>query len=288
MKQGLMIFLLFSSVSVLKSQDKPTGSLLWEISGKGIEKPSFLFGTIHIQDKRVFEYSKSVEHRLLECDVYAMEMLTDGIDPEEIKNAMLMKDSTIDQLLSKDDYEKLDNYFKEQIGMSIMMFNKTKPFFISAEMLDPLIKKEMDEPLDIHLMNLAKENNKKVIGIETFDEQVETVDKIPLKEQAEMLVKSIGDTANPEAKYEEMVVTYLNADLDKMIELTNDTSLPMNFARIFVDDRNKHMAIRIAKFAKKKPTFFAIGAAHLAGKNGVISLLRKKGYTVTPIGLNGE
>jgi uncharacterized protein YbaP (TraB family) len=200
-----------------------------------------------------------------------------------MKDAILMKDSTLDILLNKNDYKKLDSFFREKMGISINFFNKTKPFFISAELAGVYSTSDMPEPLDIHLLNIAKANGKKVFGIETFEEQVATVDKIPLKEQAQMLVKSIEDTMNVEKLYDELLNTYLNADLEKMIKLSKDPSLPLHFSKIFVDERNIRMAGRIAEFAIKQSVFCAVGAAHLGGENGIIAMLRKKGFTVNPV-----
>jgi len=278
-----MIIILISLVFHAKTQVTPTGSLLWEISGKKLSKPSYIFGTIHIQDRRVFSFRPVVEEKLKLCEAFAMEMLLDEVAQDKLKKAILMVDTTLDQLLSNDDYEKLDSIFIQKTGISIHLFNSTKPFFISSELGDQFITKDMPDHLDIYLLKIARENGKKIIGIETFEEQVETVDKIPLKEQAEMLLKSADDTADLEIKYNELLKTYLDADLDKMIELSKDTALPLQFSKIFVEERNVRMANRIAKFIRKQSTFCAFGAAHFGGSNGVIALLRKKGYTVNPV-----
>jgi uncharacterized protein YbaP (TraB family) len=283
MKNKLMIIFILSAAIAGKTQESLTGSLFWEITGKKLKAPSYLFGTIHIQDKKVFNYDPLVEEKLITCKAFAMEMLVDEVNRIEMKDAILMKDSTLDILLNKNDYKKLDSFFREKMGISINFFNKTKPFFISAELAGVYSTSDMPEPLDIHLLNIAKANGKKVFGIETFEEQVATVDKIPLKEQAQMLVKSIEDTMNVEKLYDELLNTYLNADLEKMIKLSKDPSLPLHFSKIFVDERNIRMAGRIAEFAIKQSVFCAVGAAHLGGENGIIAMLRKKGFTVNPV-----
>lgn len=276
--RNILIISLFLLSTSLFSQ-----SLLWKISGKGLKKPSYLYGTIHIQDKIVFAYDKIVEEKILECDAYAMELLLDEIDKETIQKAMLIKDNTLDKLMTKEEYAELDKYMKEKTGMGLMLFNKTKPFFIMSQVMQADMNKDMPLALDMHFLDLARKNGKKAFGIEKFDEQMAAVDQISLKDQIKMMLESIRDTSKTENKFDELLQTYLKADLDKMLILSADSSMPENFNKAFLIDRNVKMAKNIAKFSSKQSTFNAIGAAHLGGEKGVINLLRKKGYTLEPI-----
>jgi len=256
-------------------------SLLWKITGKGLKEPSYLYGTIHIQDKRAFEFDDTVLTILKSCKAYAMELNPENINPEELKKFMIMKKYTLKDLLSSEEYNKLDKYLKEKTGSGVFIFNKTKPFFIQSQLMQMSMQKDMDKALDLYFLNLAKENNMEILGIEKLKEQLEAVDKISLKEQAKMLMESLNDTSN--AKFEKLLNAYRLADLNKLSELMKDTSLPQNFEEAFLIKRNKRMAKRISKFIKKQSTFNAIGAAHLPGEKGVINLLRKKGYKVEAI-----
>ena len=279
MKKLLLLILLLLGFQTIFAQ-----SLLWEITGKHLKKTSYLYGTIHIQDKRVFNFGDIVKEKFNSCDAYAMEILLDEIDKETVRKIILMKnDNSLDKLISKEDYELLNKVFKKKTGMSITLLNKTKPFFIASQLMQASMNKEMKTALDIYFLNMAKENNKKIYGIEKLKDQVDAIDKIPLKEQCEMLMKSVRDTSSEKDKYDELLKVYLKGDLDKMLELSKDTTMPENFNEIFLTNRNKHMAKKIAKLCKKQSTFNAIGATHLCGEQGVINLLRKKGYTVKPV-----
>ena len=272
-----IIFMLLIMLSNLTNSQ----SLLWKITGKGLKEPSYLYGTIHIQDKRAFEFDDTVLTILKSCKAYAMELNPENINPEELKKFMIMKKYTLKDLLSSEEYNKLDKYLKEKTGSGVFIFNKTKPFFIQSQLMQMSMQKDMDKALDLYFLNLAKENNMEILGIEKLKEQLEAVDKISLKEQAKMLMESLNDTSN--AKFEKLLNAYRLADLNKLSELMKDTSLPQNFEEAFLIKRNKRMAKRISKFIKKQSTFNAIGAAHLPGEKGVINLLRKKGYKVEAI-----
>lgn len=262
-------------------------SLLWEISKKDTKQPSYLYGTIHIQDKRVFNYSDSVEIAINACDAFALEILLDEINPKTIMSLMTMKTS-LDKLLSPEDYKFVKDEISSKYGFNILMFNKMKPFFISSQLMAGKMKQDMPTALDPFLLAKARKLNKKCLGIEKFEHQISAIDKISLEEQANMLVEGLKDSTSQDAKFDELLETYLKMDIEKMIELSKDTTLPKNFEKAFLIDRNIKMTKKIHKQIRKQPIFVAIGAAHLGGKNGVINLLRKRGYTVRPVGMSFE
>lgn len=259
-------------------------SLLWEISSKKSKKPSYVYGTIHIQDKRVFTYSDSVVIAIEATDAFALELLLDEIDPKSMVNLMTMN-TGLDQLLSPEDYEFVKNELQSKYGLNIMMFNKMKPFFTSSQLMAGKMSKDMATALDPHLLAKARKMNKKCMGIEKFEDQISAIDKISLDEQAKMLVESLKDSTSQDSKFEELIETYLMMDIEKMIELSKDTTLPKNFEKAFLTDRNIKMANNIHKQIRKQPIFVAIGAAHLGGEMGVLNLLRKKGYAIRPVSM---
>lgn len=260
-------------------------TLLWEISGNGLAQKSFLYGTIHIQMKEVFQYDDVVQQVFDYCDAYAMEVLMDEIDLMEVSSAMMMKDTTLQDLMTEEEYVRLEAEFKEKTGMALGLMSTTKPFFVSAQMALMSLPKDMPDALDLHLLKMARaDSTKKALGIEEFMTQVNAIDQMSLKDQAKMMVESLdSNSAMSLDKLDEMLAAYLASDLDALIELTNDTTLPPQFQKALLQDRNYGMADKIEGFAKKQSTFNAIGAGHLGGEEGVIELLRKKGFEVKPI-----
>jgi uncharacterized protein len=282
-KRWSLFIMLFVSVCLLQAQTETTGSVLWEITGKGLKQPSYLFGTIHIQDKRVFNYGETVEKALYSCNAFAMELLMGNIKKEELEAQMLMKDKSLQELYSAEDYELLKKIFKEKTGTALMIFQKTKPFFVSAQLMQANMRQDMPLALDMHLLKLAADTGMLTFGIEEFADQMGAVDKISLEDQAKMLLESVKDTTGSEEQFDDLLQTYLSGNLEKMLELSADSSMPKEFNEYFLVKRNYKMAKVIGKLIKKQPTFNAIGAAHLGGKEGVIHLLRKKGFTVRPV-----
>jgi len=259
-------------------------SLLWKIYGKGLRDTSYLYGTIHIQDKRVFQFDSIVYDKLNAVEAYAMELNPDKIDADALKKKILMKKHTLDELLSDSDYQFLNNYMKKNMGSGVLLYNKMKPLFLESQLSQLKMPKDEKKALDLFFFNYAKKHGKITLGIEKLKDQLDAIKAISLPDQAKMLMETVHDTTQTD--YEDLINAYLHADFDKFAELMKDTTLPANFEEALLIKRNKGMAKHIIQYCKKQPTFNAIGAAHLPGPNGVIALLRKKGYTVEPIPFN--
>ena len=111
-------------------------------------------------------------------------------------------------------------------------------------------------------------------------------DAIPYEEQMEELVKSAKDNmAADKEKYKRMIAIYNSKDLNAIMEFMKEEENKMydDHSDVLLDNRNKSWIAKIKEAAKTNPTFFGVGAAHLAGDNGVIKLLQKEGYKVEPV-----
>ncbi len=259
-------------------------TVLWEITGKRLKEPSYLYGTIHIQDERVFAFGDEVLEAFNNSKAYAMEILMDELDFEEIQEAMLMKENSLDKLMSPEDYKFLDSIVREKTGQGLFIFNRMKPFFLSSQLMQIDMAKDKEDALDLYLLNKARKEGKICLGIEKFSDQIRAIDAISLEDQVEMLMSAFIDTLNTsEDMMENLIQAYLDGNLEKMYEFTKDTALPAEFNQAFLIDRNIKMARNIHRFIRKQSTFNAVRAAHLPGEKGVINLLRKRGYTVEPI-----
>ncbi len=285
MKKSLLFLLsILILVPYVLAQSPVHSSLLWEISGNGLKQNSYLFGTIHIQDKRVFDFREQVLVKFDACEAFALEVILDEVNPLAALRATFMdNDNTLEKLLGSDDYKLLNNVFKEKLGTPVGLFNNMKPFFVASQLLIASIKSDMPEPMDLHLLSKARKDKKKVIGIENFEEQIKAIDCVPLELQCKMLMDEVKDIDDSQNSLEYLIKAYRSENLVLIMELTEDTTENKIFDNIFLHDRNIVMAKRIAAQIKIQSTFNAVGAAHLGGDDGIIALLRKKGFTVKPV-----
>lgn len=259
--------------------------LLWEITGNGITDTSYLFGTIHIRDKRVFNLGDSTYYAIKQTKALYGELnLQDKAAMKQHAAELMMPAGTsLQSLLSAADYIRVKKYCKKHIGIYALLINKIKPVYISAVVSEDLLKKEEKKPLDLYLQDYAAKLGNEIGGIETFEEQLAVIDLLPIQEQADMLVEQIKHIKEEQILMEQMLQFYLHESLDSLEFLVQEDTLSQEFNAAVLDARNTVMLARMEAQMKRQPTFFAVGAAHLPGEKGLILLLRKAGFTVRPV-----
>lgn len=266
-------------------EEKLTNSLLWKITGNGIEKPSYLYGTIHLTCN--YELNDKMKTAFAETDRVVLEIDMD--DPEmqmKAMKSMMMKDGkTIKSILTEDEYKKLGSYVKENTGMNLDMLNTMKPFTILSLLVSKSVDCEAPTGYDMEFVKIAKEQNEEVLGLETLESQMAIFDGIPYKEQLDDLLKMADDGMDKgKEEFAKLSNFHSSEDIEGMLKMANETEgMTKEFSDVLLDGRNKNWIPIIGKMAKETPTFFGVGALHLAGDNGVIKLLKKEGYVVTPV-----
>jgi uncharacterized protein len=137
------------------------------------------------------------------------------------------------------------------------------------------------------IMQQAKENRKSIKGLETMAYQMSIFDSIPYKVQAEQLVQyidNVGKGNDDNKEYEDLVSAYKNQDLNKLEALTKQSDMGMaNYSDLLLYNRNRKWVMKLKTLMTQNSLVIAVGAGHLPGENGVINLLRKAGYTLTPM-----
>lgn len=271
-----------------QNSSKDQNTLLWKISGNGLEKPSFLFGTIHMLCSEDAVLSPNLKKAIAGSDDVYLEVDMDNFF--EILGTMrhleMKGDTTLAQLLSKKDYLKVKEYFESK--STLLPFSKLetyKPFLAVSTLLESGIECDAVAMEQI-IMNEAKKNGKNIKGLETMVYQMSIFDSIPYKVQAEELVKYIdkmeaGESDNGE--FEALVNAYIAQDLKQLEKLTMETDMGIaNFTELLLYKRNRNWVKKLKEILPGKSLVIAVGAGHLPGEMGVINLLRKAGYTVTP------
>ncbi len=287
MKKILFIFFLFIFSFNLYSQ-KEYQSLFWKIYGNGLSDTSYLYGTMHLQDERIFQFKDGVSDAFNRSEIYAMELNMDSLDPNKLMAELVMESpNTLESLLSEKDYELINQYYIDSLGISLFIFNKMQPIYTAQMISLKDMEKQKDEALDIYFFKEAKKQNKTTIGLEFMDEQINAFKSIPYDMQANELLRAVEEAiSGTNMQIDELIEYYINGDLDKLLDLTLETDYADEkinniFQKVFLIERNHKMANRSEKYIKRGATFIAVGAAHLPGKEGVIENLRAKGYTVT-------
>ncbi|MFN3754231.1 TraB/GumN family protein [Flavobacterium sp.] len=279
------ILLLLALLSGFVNAQTKENSLLWKISGNGLTKPSYLFGTIHITcdaslSDKVKKAMDNTEQLCLELDMDDPNMQT------EMVTKMMMKDGvTMKSLVSAEDFKMVDDFLKTQLGYSAEMLNTFKPFMISAMLYPKMLGCEV-QSVESELMKISKAQNEEVIGLETIAEQMNVFDAISYQDQMEELVKTAKSNLKRDTEeMNDMLALYKTENIEAMFEFTkkSENVMTSKYTDVMLNNRNQNWISRMDKIAKAKSTFFGVGAAHLGGEQGVIVLLRKAGFKVEAV-----
>ena len=275
------------------SSDKPVeNALLWKIEGNELTIPSYLYGTIHIIDGDDYFLPSGTLAAIDQTDKMVFEIdMNDMSDMSKMMGIMMqafMKDNvTLKDLLSDNDYQIVADHF-ESIGLPLMMLERIKPMFLSALAygdMDPSgLQSGSMKSYEMEFFEMAQSANKPVTGLETIEFQMGIFDSIPYQDQADMLVETIKMSDTDSDEFDKMTEMYKSQNINAMIEMIGDESGGLSdHEDVLVGMRNRNWIPVMGEMMKTQPTFFAVGAGHLAGNQGVIKLLRKAGYKVSPI-----
>ncbi len=274
--------LLFTFCFSAHSQEK---SLLWEVTGNGLTKPSYVYGTIHMICPKDYLMTDSTKATFERAEQVYLELDMD--DPtlmaKMMQTSMLTNGKKLKDYLSADDYAFLDNHFKERTKMSLAMYNGLKPFTVMSMVYLTLLDCQ-PQSFELMFTQMATNAKKELLGLESVEFQMGIFDQIPYEKQAQMLVDIVRKKAESTKEFEKMVALYKTQDLEALVKLMDESDWDYNgYENILLANRNANWIPIMEKAMQAKSSFFAVGAGHLAGEKGVLKLLKKKGYTVKAI-----
>jgi uncharacterized protein YbaP (TraB family) len=272
-------------------QGKKYPSLLWEITGNGLKKPSYLFGTMHVSNKLAFHLGDSFYHAIKSVDVVALEQdphlwqeeyskMTPYQGFNMFNNYRYYDYSPGDRLsINTFSVKNYDEKLKASLAMEAQMVNGM------MYRTDPGMEDFEEETyLDMYIYQAGKKLNKIVLGVENYKESNKLV-----KEAYKALYKD-QYSKRKSYDYRESIVNskkteeaYRAGNLDFIDSVETMNIMSEEFHEKFMLKRNDIQAHSIDTILKRHSLFVGVGAAHLPGKRGVIEQLRQKGYTVRPI-----
>lgn len=258
-------------------------SLLWKIEGNDI-KTSYLYGTIHLLPLKDFIITDKVLTAFEIADQIVLELDMDdpSMHMEILKNVQRKDNATLQKELTEEDYKKLDQLLVSSYGAGVGVFNNWHPAMVGTFLIRNYIEGE-PASYEISFVEMADEKNKEVFGFETPAEQLAIFDEIPYKEQINGLEKMIRDEEKVKKTYHTLVSLYKEEKIDQLYNFFIDYYGTPDKVEKLLKQRNKKWIPKFESFSGNNVTFYAIGAGHLSGEDGIINLLRKEGYKVSPI-----
>lgn len=288
MKQFSILFAAFFLQNFCATDAKAQGNglkgLLWQISGNGLQQPSFLYGTVHIICAKDFMISPQLKKSMDKAEKLYLEVDMD--DPAmnmKMLQLSLLKDKKLNDFFSPADYDKLNVFFRDTVGMPLAMLTTMKPFVLFSLLTLKTVPCEKQESYEMTLVKMAREQNKEVLGLETIEDQMKVFDDMPDSAQAQMLMRYVNEFQKQKDEFKTMIEKYKAQDLDALYQQIMASPDMDGAEDVLLFNRNAKWIPVMEAAIKQDVTLFAVGAGHLAGEKGVIQLLKNLGYKVTPV-----
>jgi uncharacterized protein YbaP (TraB family) len=300
MKNIILAFLFLVGVGSASAQKRVAqkepavdeNTLLWRISGNGLQKPSYLFGTMHLLCAQQIDLSDSLraaigntEHVYLELDMENVQELT-GV----MSRMKMNGDTSLADLLPRPQYDSVRAFFNDKENIiPFAMLEKFKPMLAASALMEADMTCPNPVGMEQLIMAEAKEQGRPIKGLETMAFQMSIFDSIPYRVQAQQLVDYVRNYGKGDSRreFEEMMQAYMFQRLDKLEGITRKENAGMDaYNDLLLFRRNANWVQQLQRNMPEHSTLVAVGAGHLPGNKGLINLLRKAGYTVEPVANN--
>jgi len=292
-KKGVPVIFLILMVAITYSQfinneDKQglSNAVLWKITGTNLDKPSYLFGTVHALDSSEIYLHRTVLDKLGKAEklVFETDLTLPGYQQKALQYAM-MKNDSLKGVLSKEDYEFVRDFFQKEFSFPIEAVKRIKPFYL-ASLVGSLASKGKSHSHEQELLNVAQKRELPITGISTLEKETEILQKISVETQADYLIQAINDyqTGASEIQKSKIIKAYKRGKIEEIDQIVKDDLQETQeiYKYMFVE-RNKAWVSAMIELMDKGSCFFAVGTGHLAGENGLIMRLRAEGYKVKPV-----
>jgi len=266
------------------SQYQSDKGILWKVEKPGVSA-SYVFGTIHSEDKRVTDLSDEINAALNAANTFVMEVILDEKTSKMMLRGMYFSDGrTLKSVTSAQTYRQSVAAMAKK-DMPEDLVDMMKPWAVFTVLNMPEQKTGMF--LDVMLYELSLKSGKKIVGLESMQEQLAVFDDMKIETQVSLLESTLESGEDLNKILDETMEIYLTHDLQQIMDLNDryvallDKDIADEFNQRLLFDRNKRMTERMIPLIETGNAFIAIGALHLPGKSGVLNLLRNKGYALS-------
>jgi uncharacterized protein YbaP (TraB family) len=273
--------------------------LLWKVSGNGLGRPSYIIGTYHFAPASMIDQIPGMAQAFEDCDIVLGEIDNEEITGTKAQMAMAQAmmapvDSTLDKLYSPEDYAIVEQVFNKYfggMGVTLSQMKMLKPSAISVQMQAMQAVKYFpnfnpNDLIDMAVQKRANEMGRPSGGLETVDEQIDLLFNSPLTEQAESLLEACKKDDLFVVQSSALVEAYMAQDLAKIEEVMTDPEIGGDDAEAMdelIYDRNRNWVVKLVKIMPERACLVCVGAGHLPGEQGLLQLLRDRGFTVEPM-----
>jgi len=263
-------------------------SLIWEISGNGLTKKSYLMGTLKFIGEREYYMPKKASELIKQAEIFAIEDEVDHHAQHELNTALhFPKGQSLSDVVQVDDFKKVKDTFEKEFGINGATFDKKyshiKPLPLSI-IMTRLSLGEKVKFYDIELLLIAKKHDVTAYSLEPIEREAEALNSFSMDEQVTALMHSVNNFATQKAEFKKLMADYRSANAEEIFDYTlHPLENNPRFIEEFYFKRNAEWLPKIEKMMNEDASFIALGISHLEGEKGILKLLQDKGYTLTPV-----
>lgn len=286
-------------IAVLAVALASQAQLLWKVSGNGLGRPSYIFGTHHMAPSTMIDQIPGINAAIDGCDIVVGEIEKDSLMSKEAQmkmaNAMIAPtDSTLDMLYTPTEYAVIEKVFDKYfgaMGVKLAQMKTLKPNAISTQLQAMQAVKyfpnfDANNLIDIAVQDRANKAGRPSASLESLQEQIDLLFNAPLTEQAKNLLEACRQDAFFQEQSSALAEAYMHQDLDKLMAVMTDATMggeSEEAMEVLIYSRNRSWAEKLVKIMPERTCLVCVGAGHLPGPQGLLQLLRDKGYTVEPM-----
>ncbi len=269
-------------------QANAQSSLIWEISGNGLTKKSYIMGTLKFTGEKEFYLPPKASTLIKQSDVFAIEDQVDHHAQHELNTALhFPKGQSLADILSPEEYAKLKALFQQEFKINAATFDKKyahiKPLALSI-IMTRLSLGEKVKFYDIELLLIAKKHDVDAFSLEAVEREAEALNTFSIEDQKKALIHAVNNFATQKEEFRKLMADYKAGDLEEIFDYTlHPLENDPRFIEEFYFKRNQEWLPKIERMIKENASFIAIGISHLEGEQGLIKLLEAKGYTLKEI-----
>lgn len=291
MKKHLLLVIAVSVACAAAAQDN--SSILWEVTGNGLAKPSYLLATIKFVGEKEYFMPPEAVAKMKSCRSFAIEDQVDHHAQHELNKALhFPKGQSLAGAMTAGDYLLVVQFFEREFGITKSAFEKKyarlKPLALSIAMTR-LSLHEGVKFYDIELLKIAKRNGLQSYSLEAIDREAQALNSFPMEDQVKALLHSVNNFETQKAEFRKLMADYPHGNLEEIFAYTlHPLDNNESFVNEFYFKRNREWEPKIEKMMAENPSFIAVGVSHLEGREGLLELLRAKGYVLTPVPISAR
>ena len=263
-------------------------SLIWEVSGNGLTKKSYIMGTLKFIGEKEFYMPPKASELIKQSEIFAIEDEVDHHAQHELNTALhFPKGQSLADVMSPEDYKKVKDTFQKEFGIASATFDKKyshiKPLALSI-IMTRLSLGEKVRFYDIELLLIAKKHDVDAYSLEPIEREAEALNSFNMDDQVKALLHSVNNFKSQKDEFKKLMADYRSANSQAIFDYTlHPLENNPRFIEEFYTKRNAEWIPKIEKMMAEDASFIAIGVSHLEGDKGILKLLEDKGYTLTPV-----